>query len=226
MLKRTISIVILGSFSLLANAAPIMLSPTGLSSSDVTITWSEVVLPQESAITNQYSAFGVTFSPNTMFYNTQPGIFPTDPHASNYSTGFQSGLTSMYFTAPASGVAFNFISNAGVSNFTALLNGNLVETFSAATDTVLGLTRFYGFTGITFNEIRFLAPGNNAFQIDNIQIKHAAVPEPGPLALLAAGLLSLWLSKYRRLSAVNSELSGQSTKESALCSRDSKNTKS
>ncbi|MGH8615384.1 MAG: PEP-CTERM sorting domain-containing protein [Gammaproteobacteria bacterium] len=184
----------------LSSATPMILDPTGLTAPDVTITWNEVVLRQASPITNEYAAFGIAFAPNTVFYNTQPGFFPTDPHAANFDfADHQSVLTSMFFTGPVIAAAFNFITNPGTTMFTALLSNSLIETFNAATDlSGTTLTHFYGFNGIIFDEIQFLAPGNNAFEIDNVQIQRAAVPEPATLMLFGAGLIGLGFTRRRR----------------------------
>jgi len=169
-------------------AAPISASGTGLASPAYTITFSEVTLAQYTPVTNQFAAYGASFGPN-IFYDPQLGYFPT-PALGNFPCGDYCAPFSIYFTVPQTAAAFQFITNAGTSAFTAKRLGVDVETFSSPTDpTIL----YYGFTGITFDEI-YVSPGgyNNAMLMDNLQLGSAAIPEPSSLSFLALGGLAFW----------------------------------
>lgn len=92
------------------------------------------------------------------------------------------------------------VTNIGTSTFTALLNGSVVESFSASTDTT-SADNFFGFTGITFDEIRIDAGGNDVMALDNLQLGTTSVPEPTSMALLGLASISgigLRLSQRRR----------------------------
>jgi hypothetical protein len=175
-------------------AAPIINSATGVSNPGQVITFSEVVLPDGSPLTNQYSGLGVTFQ--GMFYNPQPLFFPTDPSAGNFSfTVPNAPITpfSIFFNTPQQAAAFQIVTNPGITTIEALLNGNVVESFQVATNFPTdGL--YQGFEGITFDQIRVNTPPNTnlAALIDNLQSTNA--PEPATLAvfgLLAVGAFGL-----------------------------------
>lgn len=180
--------------------AAILINDIGLSSPDTSLTFSEVTLSSSAPVTTQFSSYGVTFSP-TAYYDPQPGkLFPTAAIA-NYgmSSGLLSPTLSITFDQPQREFAIAAMTNNGVTTtFTALLGGTVVEQFSAATTFSLlpSLSHshdFYGFTGITFDEIR-IAPNNDHYIImDNLQI---TVPEPSALAGL--GVLGLLLRRRAR----------------------------
>ena len=151
--------VVLGVAAAPGSATPIIASPTGLASPDQTITFSEFVFPSGTPIDDEYASLGVTFSPR-LYYDSQPGFFPT-ASINNFSVccGPRVDPVSLVFSSVQSAVAFNFITNEGASRFTALLHGVLVESF--LTPTTLNTTLFYGFEGISFDEIMIDAGGSN-----------------------------------------------------------------
>jgi hypothetical protein len=179
-------------------AAPIIASTVSLAGTN-TVTFSEVPLAPNQAVTTQFAAYGVTFAPGTFYYDPQPGFFATQA-VGNYNTnnGAQTSpsQSSIFFTSTVSAADFNVLTNPGSTLFEAFLNGSLVESFSAITNTT-DQTLFYGFRNVNFNEIRFGAPANNAVQIDNVQT--TAVPEPTTIAVFGLGLLGLIAARRRKV---------------------------
>jgi hypothetical protein len=184
-----------------AQATP-LINNTGLVSPVQTLTFSEVSLPSESPVTDEYAGFGVTFSPG-LFYNTQPDFFPTESLANFVSVfgGQVNNPVSILFSQDLTEVAFALQTNLGITTFTALLDSIVVESFTAETTlSVLPDTsqasNFYGFTNITLDEIR-ISPDTPYFQVDNLQVSVSSIPEPGTLCLLGLGFAGIFLSRRR-----------------------------
>lgn len=185
-------------------AATPIINNTGIASPARTISFSESTFPTGTEITNQYASLGATFSPG-LFYDVQPIFFPTDFLANFNVSGLFYNPASIVFSQDQTAAAFAMQTNPGTSTFEALLNGVVVESFNAATTlSVLpdlsNASNFYGFTGITFNEIRITAPPNGSFQIDNLQLSNA-VPEPATIALMGIGLVGMGFSRKRMRTA-------------------------
>jgi hypothetical protein len=103
------------------------------------------------------------------------------------------------------------IANDGTTaTFTALLGGAAVEAFSAA-PSVSALTNYYGFAGITFDQIHvhvkvvekvgqidFVV--NHPMLLDNLQFGNSAqaVPEPASLSIVGIGALGMCGYVWRR----------------------------
>jgi len=205
-MSKRIYIPALLAIAACANATQIISSTTGLASPDQTLTFDEVVLPDSTALTNQYVAFGVTFT--SLFYNGCPGCVTTPPDgakpdignfANSDTTTFNASF-SIDFAGPVSGAAFELASNGGPFTLTALLGSTVVDQISVTIDTTAmnGSSGwgFYGFTGETFDNIQLTA--NQALLIDNLQTT-AAAPEPSTLVLGSGALVLLALSrKFRR----------------------------
>jgi len=184
-----------------AFATPISHSATGIASPAETITFDEHVLPTSDPVTTQYADLGVTFSPN-LYYSSQTG-FPNI--IGNTSTNFGNGPNifqfSINFLMNQTDAAFAMVSNGTSWDFEALLGNVVVDAFSALVDT--SDPNFFGFTGITFDEIRVTSSVNDFMIIDNLQLGKAptsSVPEPAPVVLLGIGLAGLLLMKRRQSS--------------------------
>jgi PEP-CTERM motif len=183
-----------------ATAAIINGSATGLSSPVTTITFDEVALSQYTPVTNQFAAFGVSFSP-AMYYSPQtgyPNIVGNDVGSWDASAAAQLSVT-LAFTNPQTAAAFALVSNDTSYTLTALLGGSIVESFS----TSVGATAndFYGFSGIAFDSIRVTSNDNDFFLIDNVQFGAvSAVPEPSTWAMLILGFAGVGYMAYRRRS--------------------------
>ena len=153
-------------------------------------------MPDGTALTNQYSSLGVTFS--GLFSNTTTNGFPNInlPAAKNFSTTTTNPFL-ISFTQSLSQAAFSLATNTGTSTFDALLNNSVVDTFSTATNTSSS-NNFYGFTGVTFDAIRVTA-GSGPALIDNIQLGTAtaqSVPEPcSIIGTLVGGTAAFWIRK-------------------------------
>ena len=173
----------------------------GLANPEFTLTFDETVFTQGTAITDQFSSFGVTFSPN-MYYDSQ-GPFSGPSVETHYVGNNVSGLVnpfSIFFTSPQSAVAFGIATNSATTTFTAKLNGVIVESYQSPTYYNDASISFQGFQGILFDEIEVLVGGDQQALIDNIQLGQAPVigpmvpvPANAPWALVAMVLLLLSL---------------------------------
>lgn len=192
------AITVILSFSWVnANAIPIFNS-TGLTSPATTITFDEHLLPTNSIVTTEYSDLGVTFSPN-LYYSAQTG-FPniTGNTITNFSFNSDSLVPdfSINFLVDQTESAFAMVSNGTTWDFSAYLDNVLVESFSQIVNT--SIPNFYGFSEITFDEIRVFSSVNDAMIIDNLQMGTAAsVPEPSLLALFGIGLVGVFFSRRK-----------------------------
>lgn len=198
---KVVSKLIIGlgflAVSNLVNAVAINGTSTGLTSPATTLTFDEVVLATNSTVTNEYSAFGVTFS--GLFYDSScciEGWTPdgSSPYLGNITTSTGSYQSwSILFDVNQSDVAFTMASNYTTHTLGAYLDGVLVEEF-AVDGSVWG---YYGFANSNFNEIRMTA--NQAMLIDGLQFSTALpVPEASSLALLGLGLIGFGIVRRKK----------------------------
>lgn len=94
------------------------------------------------------------------------------------------------------------VTNGYNDKFFALLNGTLVESFTDSNP--VGAWKYYGFTGITFDEIQVeigfdSAAPNKHMRLDNLQIGAiTVVPRPAGGVLLLSGLFGLAIFNRRK----------------------------
>jgi hypothetical protein len=201
-----------------ALATPINGTPTGLVDPVLTITFDEhVLVPDVTLVTNQYADLGVIFSPDLIYTpeTTESCACPGFPNISGNDLGNWTNAPtinfvnpfSIHFLVPRTAAAFAFAADETSYTFTALLGGTSVESFNATVE-LTSLSDFYGFTGITFDEIQvnghpttnLNALGGPYNLLDHLQVGPAApttVPESSTVTLTALGLASL-VSRYRR----------------------------
>lgn len=142
-------------------------------------------------VTTQYSGYGVTFE-NLAFvgqgWPAPPYGYPgmSNNYVSNYSYVIWPPGTSVSirFTVPVSEAAIGaFTPFPSNTTFTALSGGSVVESFTATTSQT-DPNGFYGFTGISFDQIQVSVAPYMYLWIDNIkfnpQISNKPVAEAGP----------------------------------------------
>jgi hypothetical protein len=169
----------------------------GLAAPAYTVTFDEAVVADGTLVTSEFAAWGVTLSPGLRYNSQGPAAFPgiTGNYVGNngpccinpFSIMFGGGITA---------AAFGVATNPATSIFEARYLGGLVESFSAATSFDGSTNYYFGFTGITFDEIRVTVGGDGMMLIDNVQL--GVVPEPATYALMLAGIAGLGLFARRR----------------------------
>lgn len=185
-----------------AMAASIVGGP-GVASPTNTVTFSEVVLPSGTALTNQYGSLGINFT--GLYYDPCPSCVTTlptgaKPDAGNFIT-FDGGSPSVSFNfaGAATAFSFSFASDGAIYTLGAYLSNSVVESFSFAGSN----WQTYGFTGSLFDEVRLtyaVTPFVSEFLVDDLKwtATTAPIPEPEVYAMLLAGLGLLGAAKRRR----------------------------
>lgn len=170
----------------------------GLDQPEQTLDFESVVLAANQPVEHQFAGAGVSFQ--HAFANAD--LSTAYPHISgnrvgNFRSGFgQNGLFTLDFAQDQQQVAFAMVSAPGTATFQALLNGQVVESFSVPSATT-ALNNFYGFQGIVLDRLTVsVQSSDRALIIDQLQ-SVAAVPEPHAALLLAAGLAGVSLSVRR-----------------------------
>ena len=168
---------------------------TGLASPSVTIDFSEHTFADNTVITSQFSDLGVTFTPNLYYQNTfipgQPNGPPPDLTNFLPNVGGLVNPFSIFFSSPVTGAAFVLSTNPNTTMFTALLNGSVVDSGSALTN-LSNPMDFYGFTGVTFDQINVSVGADGFAILDTVQTVPEpdtvqTVPEPSTWVLMLAG---------------------------------------
>ena len=184
---RTLAVSVAAVMSAFAVQAASVQNTFGLVAPAVTITFDEESRVNGSDVTTYQS---ITLSP-LLRYNSQgaaafPGI--TGNYVGN-NGGANVNPFSILFGGDITAAAFGVATNPATTFFEALDNGIVVESFAAATHFNGSTNYYFGFQGITFDEIRVTVGGDRQMLIDNVQI--GAVPEPATYALLVAGLAAV-----------------------------------
>ncbi len=128
-------------------------SATGIPNAVSTVTFQEHQFPNVTFITTQYQDVGVTFTP-VVYLNVILASLPNiqDNRVGNSAVNKLQNPFSVHFTQPRTAAALALAANTGTVRFTARLNGADVATATAPASTTM-TNNFYGFSGITFDEI-------------------------------------------------------------------------
>ena len=185
----------LGFFASTAGAVPITNSATGLSAPDVTIGFDEVALVTGTDVTDQFAAFGVTFDPGVTYFTS---VSPRPNFSGAAVIDFFGPAVSILFSEDLTEMVMNMSQNFGMTTFTSLLDGNVVESFTSTLD--LSANNFYGFSNSLFDEVIVDPSGSSSVAMDNLSysVATAAVPLPGTLPLFLGALGLLAVSGRRR----------------------------
>lgn len=157
----------------------------GLTNPAQTIDFRSVYYEPGTALTNQYSSAGVTFS-NLYFIGSYDfetlsnGLSSYQPPGPINIVGIDgSSVTtvnpfSIQFTTPQTRAAFGIGIDTGSATFTALLNGAVVESFTS-NSIVSGAPAqgYYGFTGVTFDQIQVVVNPNP----DSWNVRYGGIEE-------------------------------------------------
>lgn len=211
MKKQLLAAVVLTGISAWQAHATFFQNTTGIASPQSTVTFAEHVIAQDAPITTQYSDVGVTFNG---VYSSLVYTFPNVviPQAANFiNAGFTFPVHvnpfSIHFNTVQTGAAVALISNGGANSWEALLNNVVVDSGSGFQNNSDLTPDFYGFTGISFDEIRITINNTDGLAtFDTIQMSNAAVPEPstylaGSLLVLVFGMQGIsYLRKRKQVS--------------------------
>jgi hypothetical protein len=190
---------------------------TGLAGLHTTITFGEAAqgtldypFAQGTFITNQFAGVTISTGPSQtsgLLYNSaiaSDGAYSgiTGGHVGNRDTYSPSPSIfipqfSLLFGGDVTEAAFSIATNFASTFFEALDNGVVKDSFTADTSYDGSTNYFFGFTGITFDEIR-ITQRQSEVLIDNVQLAVAAVPEPETYAMMLAGLGLLGFVARRR----------------------------
>ena len=214
-MKKLLSVVAVAAAVFLPSLsqATIITSAAGLATYDQLVTFSNPSLAANTIVTNQYAAQGLTFSAlnggavrangcGANGWNSYTGLSgdTLNTFGAGCSTNTVNDSFSMLFANSVSAASFGFY-NYGANTLTALLNGNVVETFALTSSSGGAYVKF---ANMFFNEIRFTESFSQGayLVLDNVAYANA-VPEPTTVALLGLGLLGVIASRRKSAKSKN-----------------------
>jgi hypothetical protein len=196
-ISTVLSVGLLFAVATSAHATPIH-NNFGLSSPATTITFNEIVLPNQTELLNTYQALGVVFGAGMRYDTSNFGIPNASPNQAVNFVPFVDPFV-VSFVQPLTSAAMIIATNDAQPNTTirALLGGNLVESAAISTSQS-GSINFFGFTGIVFDQIQ-ISNVNSGIVVDNIQLGEVSgIPEPASIVLLGSGLAAVAARRRRR----------------------------
>jgi len=201
----------LGALALAATGAfatPIY-NASGFTAADKTINFTEVSVTNNSAVTNQFLAYGVQFgkaggaSPWKMTTSTTvtgtgfSGKFITSTGATNNNS---TNYLSIQFTndVDAAGAYFEFNNEDPLIKISAFNNNNFVESLNYTNNNCCATSAFLGFNNIVFDELRISNLKDRIVYLDTLKFSGVnAVPEPASMALAGLVMGGLFTTRKR-----------------------------
>jgi hypothetical protein len=169
------------------------------------VTFDEVSTSAGNVVTNQFAAQGVTFSTGgsgNWYASGNPSSYSgiaqfSGTYLDSFSGGSAANEYLIHFgsAVSAAGAWFEFNISSPAATFSSYLGNVMQETYTYNNASCCNSAEFVGFTG-KFDEIRFNGITGRDFIMDSLSYTPAAsVPEPGTIALLAAGMLGAGLRR-------------------------------
>lgn len=206
-MKKIVPYLLASLFAGVASATPITTTSV-FTSGDKVLNFDEVALASGTLISNQYAAYGVVFTGG--IYRSNGGYSSANHVSGSYLDSFSGGGHTNFWSIDFSSIqtsagAYFEVDSDNSLVLTAMLGGNVVESFSFSDGICCTTMAFAGFTGINFDSLRFttsLSNGRN-FYMDELHYTSAStssVPAPTSIMLLGLGLAGVGLSRKRKAS--------------------------
>jgi hypothetical protein len=202
MFRKSLAVVLL-CIAGAAQAATIDSRTAGIDAPSGAVHFDEVSLANGTRVTDQYAAFGVTFTPGITYLDrVSPRPNFENPAAVTFeiSDGRVEAIdpVSLRFTEIVDAASFAMTLGANTTRFTALLGGVAQESFDTSVVGAEAANNFYGFEEILFDEILIdVQSGDRTGALDTISFRVAEVPLPAGLPLII-GALSIFAILKRR----------------------------